>query len=372
MIGIVDLYYGASGKKGFYNGQEVGLAKELDKLCDGVIVYKFVTRENEQSEEPIPFCEHAVIRYLPVYILGSNPIPDCSKFDAALDALICFSDTQLAVPAIYKWTRKNNIPFIPYIGVTESHSTNKIKKSIMDLLFRRNQTVYQKCNCVAKTPNVKEKLLKMGISRVTVVPVGLDLSLINQSAQNAEPVELKEKFGYQAEDKVLLFVGRLIEEKQPLRMIDIFSRLSKTDGRYKLLMVGSGEMKEAVVSAIREYGIEDKVQMIERIPNAEIWELYCLADCFVNLNQQEIFGMAILEAMYYGCKVVAWKAPGPSFIIEDGVSGCLADSDEEIKNAILDRSIVPEAAHTRIVNSFTWECTAREILRIASNNEGDT
>lgn len=38
--------------------------------------------------------------------------------------------------------------------------------------------------------------------------------------------------------------------------------------------------------------------------------------------------MAILEAMYYGCKVVAWDAPGPNLIIENGKSGWLVrDAD---------------------------------------------
>ena len=41
-IGLLITSIGNFGQKGFYNAQEIGLAKELDKLFDEVIVYKAV------------------------------------------------------------------------------------------------------------------------------------------------------------------------------------------------------------------------------------------------------------------------------------------------------------------------------------------
>jgi len=237
----------------------------------------------------------------------------------------------------------------------------------MDLLFFRNLAVYKRQHCVVKTPSVKDELEKMGVARVTVASVGLDLSLMQRDFAKVDTSRLKRKYGYVTEDKVLLFVGRMIEEKQPLRMIELFSEIHSQDKAYKLLMVGTGDLKGSVLEKVRKQQLTAAVQIIERIPNEDIWELYRIADCFVNLNQQEIFGMAILEAMYYGCKVVAWKAPGPSFIIEDGVSGCLADSDEGIMKAIKDKIIIPEAAHQRILTHFTWDRTAEIILSIAES-----
>ena len=89
-----------------------------------------------------------------------------------------------------------------------------------------------------------------------------------------------------------------------------------------------------------------------------------MAECFVNLNQQEIFGMAILEAMYYGCKVVAWEAPGPSYIIENGVDGVLCSTDDEIINGILNISIDSNTMHNKIVSQFTWQSTADKMFEV--------
>ena len=304
-LGLLITSIGNFGEKGFYNAQEIGLAKELDKLFDHVIVYKAVQFGEQESKSLIEGCANSTLYQVPVKTIGINGIWDCSVMDPTLDALIYFSDTQLAVPTVYKWCCKNNVQLYPYIGVMESHSTSTVKKLIINVMFRRNVAVYKKCTCFVKTPTVAEKLNDLGIKNTVLTPVGLDISLLHVDYGNASVQVFKRKYGYQSDDKVLLFIGRLIDEKQPLRMIDILSDIRKIDPSYKLLMVGTGELRKAVAEKINECTLAEFVQMIERIPNREIWELYRMADAFVNLNQREIFGMAILEAMYYGCKVVA-------------------------------------------------------------------
>lgn len=361
-IGILVLSIGSFGVKGFYNLQEIGLAKALDTLCDEVRVYKLIANTAERQTQAIEGTKNAFLTLLPSKQIGANGIPDMRYFDKALDALVCFSDTQIMLPKVYRWAEKNKIKLIPYIGVVESHSTNKVKQFVMNCLFSRNVAVYKKCCCCVKTPAVQERLASLGVTNTVVAPVGLDLDLLKKDYESFSPIELKKKYGYSEQDKVLLFIGRLIEEKQPIRMIEILSEIRNKNQDYKLLMVGTGELKTAVEEKISELKLAADVKMIARIPNSDIWELYRMADSFVNLNQQEIFGMSILEAMYYGCKVVAWTAPGPSLIIEDGISGCLAESENEIINRIMDSEQFGQSAHSRIVGNFTWCNTAKAVI----------
>ena len=363
-IGLLITSIGNFGQKGFYNAQEIGLAKELDKLFDEVIVYKAVPDSQTQQVENIKGCVHSVLYQIPVRSKGINGIWDCNIMDGSIDALVCFSDTQLSVPEVYRWCKKNDVALFPYIGVVESHSTSRFKKMIIDTLFRRNINVYKKCTCFVKTPTVEKKLSSLGIKNTEVIPVGLDVSLLKEGYEDTSLTELKRKYGYSEKDKVLLFIGRLIDEKQPIKMIEIFSEVRKKDDCYKLLMVGKGELKHAVEDKINELGLADSVQMIAQIPNSDIWELYRFADAFVNLNQQEIFGMAILEAMYYGCKVVAWNAPGPNLIIENGKSGWLVKNTQEVIEKILNSENIKDEAHKRIAGEFTWESSAKKILSI--------
>lgn len=134
----------------------------------------------------------------------------------------------------------------------------------------------------------------------------------------------------------------------------------------KLLLVGKGGLEAEIKSAIRCLGPEDCVTWIPAIPNRDIWELYRLCCCYVNLNRNEIFGMALLEAMYYEAKVVAWHAPGPDFLIEDGRSGFLVSSDQAFLDAVLaENPGLGGNAHRRVTEQFTWDATARLIERAA-------
>ena len=366
-IGLLITSVGNFGQKGFYNAQEIGLAKELDKLFDEVVVYKAVPLSVGKSKSLIDSCEHATLYQIPVKSHGINGEWDCNIMDTTLDVLIYFSDTQLAVPKVFKWCCQNSIQMYPYIGVIESHSTNRWKKAIIDAMFKRNVAVYKKCTCFVKTPTVAEQLGVLGITKTVVTPVGLDISLLQADYEKFSVEGIKKKYGYSVTDKVLLFIGRFTEEKQPIRMIEILSDIRKIDQAYKLLMVGTGELKISVENRLRELDLIDSVRMIERIPNSDIWELYRLADSFVNLNQQEIFGMAILEAMYYGCKVVAWKAPGPNFIIEDGVSGILAESNEAVAEGVFSKKIRKDDAQKRVLECFTWTIMAKKIVEMVGD-----
>ncbi len=357
-VGVLITVIAGFGKQGFYNNQEVGLSKALSKRVDELILYKAVPLTQSATAEPLPGCPNTVFKQVPVRARGIHGLWDCAVMDPTLDALIYFSDTQIAVPAVYRWCKTNNVRLCPYIGVSESHSTSALKRAVIDFLFGRNIRVFQRCLCFVKTPAVGEALRKRGVRNLRVVPVGLDTALLHPDYESADPAALRQKWGFSGQERVLLFIGRMTAEKQPLRMIALLRSLRERDERYSLLMVGKGELLEAVKDAAK--GLP--VRFLEQVPNCDIWELYRIAEGFINLNQQEIFGMAILEAMYYGCKVVAWHAPGPDFILDSGDGGRLCGSDEEILAAVSDDTYDPAAAHRRVVEGFTWESTAAQIL----------
>ncbi len=361
-IGIIVTFVSNFGEKGFYNSQEIGLAKALSNDCDEVVIYKATTLNDEKEDKQIEGYNNVRYIKLPSRHLGNNGFIDLEQLDKKLDSVVYFSDTQLFFPRLYRWSVKNSVKMIPYIGVTESHSSNIIIQNIINLLCKRNIKIYKCLTCLVKTPEVKKVLVDLGVQNIVVTPVGLDLELMNQDYSSVDRDYLKAKYGYKLTDKIILFIGRLTPEKQPLEMIEIFKNIYKIDKSYKLLVVGKGELKDALDNSIMESKLKDYIRVIERIPNSDIWELYRVAECFVNLNKQEIFGMSILEAMYYECKVVALKAPGPDFIIKDDELGCVVDSVENIEQIITGNKIDKLEAHNRVSKEFIWAAMVKIIL----------
>lgn len=365
-IGILVLGVDNYKKNKFYNAQEIGLAKALDHLVDKVVVYILVRKGEKRVNKLIDNCANSYLCMIPALSLGKNGFVNNKKLDSNIDALICFSDTQLAFPGIYKWCKKNNIILIPYIGTDKSHSKNVLKRFVINLFFIRNLFAYRKLNCLMKTSSISIKMRKRGVKNIEIAPVGIDFSILKKDYMLYAVKILREKYGYKENEKIVLFVGRMEEEKQPRKMIEIFVNLYRKNNQYRLLMVGDGKLNKVIQKSIIHNGLGNVVKRIKKIPNKDIWELYRISEVFINLNRHEIYGMAIMEAMFYECKVIAWRAPGPDFILKNNVTGYLVDSEDKAVNAILNKDSLGEAAHNTICSEFTWDTTVDRIMKIVN------
>ncbi len=336
-IGIIALSLNKHAVPGFYNSQELGMGKALAAAGHTVTVYKLFSRallpvsKTEQVREGLTFTQ------LPARSLGINGFFDKKLLDASIDVLICFSDTQLYTQSVAKWCLLNSVRFYPYVGVLRSASTNALKRKLMDMLTMRLIRFYRRQSAVwGKTPAVCAELSSLGITRSRLVPIGLDQELLRGNYADADPAALREAHGFSADTQILLFIGRLVAEKEPLTMIALFAKLYERYPKLRLCMIGTGELETDVRSAVAAAGISNAVCLIPRVPNKEIWEFYRMSRYYVNLNRHEIYGMAILEAMYYECPVIAFHAPGPDFLLDNGRCGYLCGSDEEMLSALSD------------------------------------
>lgn len=370
-IGILVSYIGNFGAKGLYNSQEVGMAKELNNNGNEVIIYKLISNKNNKTIQVEVIRERITIIYIPVKAIGTHGLSALKELDINIDILIHFSDIQFIFKKVYIWCKQNNVKLIPYIGVIKSNSNSKIISNITILLSKRNERLYKLCSVLAKTPYVKEQLLQCGVKQIHILPVGLDVDLLNKNYLTRDRNDLRKKYLLEDTDIVLLFVGRLDKEKRPVEAIEILNSLERVNKRYKMFLVGKGKLKDEVFQKIEEYSLRDRVIYIESISNNEIWELYYLSDYFINLNTNEIFGMAILEAMYYRCCVIARSAPGPNYIIESSEFGYLVNKDEQIKKILLNLETVnvkiKDNAFKRVEENFEWKTINKIIEKIFYN-----
>lgn len=370
-IGILVTSIASYGQKGYYNLQEVGLGRELSGFFDEVVIYKLVNRQQEKRTELIDKNTGLIMHFIPSRSIGVNGIMNTELLDKSMDVLLYFTDIQIVVPKVYSWSRQNQVLFLPYIGITFSTSNNKIKQGIMNLLAGRNLAVYKQCHCLAKTLAVRDILKLRGVMDVEIAPVGLDSALLKKNFELVSRGDLKRKWDIESSDQVLLFVGRLVPEKNPLEAIKLIEILNKDTRGYSLIMVGRGPLQSEVEDAIRTSKEYNKIKYIPQIPNSEIWELYHLSDYFINLFYKEIFGMAILEAMQYKCLVMAFSAPGPDYIIEDGENGFIRNSVQEMADLIeteRDYQGIMDEAKKRVEEKFTWRYTAKLIYDYLQQN----
>lgn len=361
-IGVLctNLAYIYENQKSYMNNQNIGLAKALSKYFDEVVTYLYNPMKIKAFSVDMGEFSNVKVTYSPVRNIGCNGIVDVSDFDPTLDVMLYFSDTQMVVPRVAKWAEKNNVLLIPYVGAVESHSDNKLIRKVKNILTGKNLKVYRQRMCLAKTEEVASRLSELKINDVKVAHVGLDETDLKKDYSEYDVVKLKEKYGYSEDDKVILFVGRSVPEKEPVRMVRIFAEIYKRDNSYRLFMLGDGPLDEQIDAEAKKLGVSSVIRR-GKLANSDIWEAYRICDTNVNLNQHEIFGMSILESMYYEAKVVAWEAAGPKLIIEDKISGYIAHSDEEVVELVMGAEPVGIKAHERIEGNFTWDFAAKII-----------
>ena len=357
-IGIPQLYCGASGQKGAYNRQEVGLARAFAALgCRAVAIYPDTALAAPKAEDLEPMVR---VLYLPARALGVHAFYKSWQplLDERIDAVHVMGDNSLGVPGLYHFCRRHGIYFYSQLGALKSASDSAAARLVMDLLLRRNLAVYRQTPAFAKTPAAAAELQSLGVPCAGVLPVGLDTAII--PVIPGSKAEVRAELGLDPAARYLLFVGRIDPYKRPLALAPLLRAL---DENWRLIVIGQGSQAAALDAALA--GLGARYQRIPRLANAAVHAYYHACDVFVNLNEREIFGMSLLEAMYAGCPPVARRAPGPALIVEDGVSGLLADSDAALPDAVRRAAADPamgHAAQRRINEHFLWANSAETAL----------
>ena len=360
-IAIPQLYCGASGKKGAYNRQEVGLARAFAALgCRAVVLYPDpdAAPEAVTSEDLEP---NVRIYYVPARKAGVSAFYRTWQplLNEHVDAVHVMGDNALGVPGLYRFCQKHGILFYSQLGALKSTSNHAAVRRVMDLLLRRNLAVYRKTPTYAKTPAVAAELESLGVPCAGLMPVGLDTAIIPSIPNNRTEIRRALKIDEHA--RVFIFVGRLDPYKQPLDLVPLLQAAPD----WYAVIIGRGSLGDELTRRLTDAGLLDRCRLIPQLPNEQVHVYYHACDAFVNLNENEIFGMSLLEAMYAGCPPVARHAPGPDLIIENGVSGLLCSTVAQLAEAL--GRITPEmgaAAQRRINEHFLWQNSAELALTL--------
>ncbi len=364
-LGILCTMMKRFGTKGFYNSQEIGLGRALSEMGHTVIVYKG-TKDKTQVET-VQINERLTVRYMRMpYFVAHGWMPN-HEIDPDLDGLFCFADQQVFLPHVVGYCKRHNIVFVPYVGTTYSLYVNTLRGKIMDTVFAGTTLeVYKHIPVLAKTEAAKQELVNLGVrpELISIAPVGLDVGVLKHDFQSYDRAELKRELGFEGDDVILCNVARLEQDKRPLDLLKLFVDV-QDQKKFRLLIVGKGQMRQQVDEKIREYGIEDKVKILDRVPYDSMWKIYTAADYYVNMSEVEIFGMAIMEAMYYHTSVAARRAIGPSLTLKGMRGHCLCDSDADIERWITaeyPREEELQESAGKVVTDFSWNPCARAFI----------
>ncbi|HEU5088082.1 MAG TPA: glycosyltransferase family 4 protein [Roseiflexaceae bacterium] len=135
--------------------------------------------------------------------------------------------------------------------------------------------------------------LQVAPERTTVIPNGVDAQA---GAQPAGP-----KDTYQ-----ILCVGRLQAYKQVDRVLAALALLPEP---FQLAVIGDGPQCASLGAQARSSGLEHRVSFLGAVTDDVLASLYRTASVVVNMSSAEAFGITVIEALAYGCRVVCSDIP---------------------------------------------------------------
>ncbi len=180
---------------------------------------------------------------------------------------------------------------------------------------------------IAVSPEEQQHMLQIGfpVDRVHVIPNGL------RQVDWPDRRQVRQAFGYSDEHVVIGFLGRLATQKNPLLMIEAFSRLR--GGASRLALVGTGPLESAVRRLAVRRGVFDRIDWLGYKTAAQIMPAF---DIFVMPSQYEGMPYVLMEAVSLGIPTVATRVGGASLSVDHRRNGLLVapGEAEELAQAI--------------------------------------
>ncbi|HOM02375.1 MAG TPA: glycosyltransferase family 4 protein [Acetivibrio sp.] len=212
-------------------------------------------------------------------------------------------------------------------------------------------------------------VFKIPNDKIDVIPNGVDLDKFKGYEKD---MEFRRKFARDNE-KIVFFVGRLVNEKGVHVLIDALPKVSQFYNDVKFVIAGKGPQLDHLKWKAESMGVAHKVYFTGYISDEELLKLYKCVDIAVFPSLYEPFGIVALEGMVANVPVVVSDTGGLGEIVEHGVDGMksytgnansLADSILEILHNPDKAEKMKKKALEKVNSIYNWDKVTERTLNV--------
>lgn len=207
-----------------------------------------------------------------------------------------------------------NYPVLKYakkygISVRIAHSHNvdfqtnskaqKLMGNAFKILLKKYATDYFGCSKEAGIWLFGEKVANQ--NNFSVMPNAIDYDKFKSNSEIRK--NIRTSLNIKDDEFVVGHVGRFTHQKNHVFLINMFDLVFKQNPKFKLLLVGDGELKEDIKNQIKNLGIEKSIIFTGFKTNAN--DFMQAMDIFVMPSEFEGLGIVLIEAQANGMKCFA-------------------------------------------------------------------
>ncbi len=267
-----------------------------------------------------------------------------------------------------KLTKKRFVTTVHGIGLL---TDNPIKKAMVRFYLRFPSKIICVSDYVSKL--VSECASK---NKIIIINNGVDPEKLRPTLS---AMAFKEKLGLKNE-KILLSIGALIERKGIDIILSSLPAVIKSYPNLKYFIIGKGPEKENLTRLVKELNLEKYTVFIDGVNNGDLANFYNICDTFLLMsktlkqkNGVEGFGIAYIEASYFGKPVIGGKSGGTADSIVDNVTGYRVGPTNTqelikkivalLKDAKLSRKL-GNSGMRRVKSQFLWEHNVKKLVQV--------
>ena len=262
-----------------------------------------------------------------------------------------------------------NIPLVSTIHATEAGRNSGIHDETQRYI---NDTewllTYESTEVIVNSNYMKgelQRLFGLPFEKINVVPNGVNLTTFNNVERD---YEFRRRFAMDNE-KIILFMGRLVYEKGVQHLISAMPKILNGYHDVKLVIAGKGGMIDELKAQVDSMGISEKVYFAGYLEGKDVAKMYKAADISVFPSTYEPFGIVALEAMLSERPVVVSDIGGLNEIVSHRENGMksYAGNPNSIADSILellyDHQLydnIVKKAKNKVRNEYNWNKIAQD------------
>jgi glycosyltransferase involved in cell wall biosynthesis len=220
------------------------------------------------------------------------------------------------------------------------------------------------------------------LSGIDVIRTGVDLE---KFAGDAGGLNVRSRHGIRNNSFLLLCLSILMPHRRLEDAIEAVQILRSRNLDVQLVIVGSFRADPSYVKAlqnqIRESSLDRDVLLVGAIPDDEISTYYHACDAFIFPNEDQTWGLAVIEAMICGKPVIVSTGAGVHEVLIDGVTGLLVPPRSprllahKVEGLIADPAVgamIAASGRSYVRANFSWVRYAAEMGRLFKEAVSDS
>lgn len=216
---------------------------------------------------------------------------------------------------------------------------------------------------IVSNRNLKEWMISRAAdpSRIEVCYTNIDPQRWDPTEYSAS--EIRESLAVSRTVPLILYAGRLCEQKRPRFFAKVMLELARQKSRFVCLVAGEGEERRFLEFFVLRHRLRNRIRLLGAVSNERMCELMAAADIFFLPSRWEGIALTLFEAMAMEVVPVAADVGGQSELVTPDCGFLVAQGEDELQEylSVLQRLIeTPElrlsmgaTGRQRILDHFT-------------------